>query len=185
LKALLPRPISIIYRRPPGPALTFPGLLRNVTAKSLTIQSRLSVSQPRQIAGQIIAETGYWAIWFVFRDKWFDVGKFYDESKKWVGYYCDIVKPVRRLMSSSKTAVLTDLFLDIWITPSGEVYVLDEDELENATRQGFISRSLATKARSQVQLLVKRIKRNGFPPTQVKEATLLEVDGIRGSLTSN
>jgi predicted RNA-binding protein associated with RNAse of E/G family len=178
LKPPLPRPISIMYRRPPGPALTFPGLLRNVTGNSLTIQSRLSVSQPRRIAGQIIAETGYWAIWFVFRDRWFDVGKFYDASKTWLGYYCDIIKPVKRLMSGSKTSVLTDLFLDIWITPYGEVYVLDESELENAIRQGFISKSLATKAQSQVQLLVRRINRNGFPPTRVKEARLLDVDVV-------
>ena len=179
LKATLPRPVSIIYRRPPGAALTFPGLLLNVTAKSLTIQSRLSVTKPRQIAGQIIADTGYWAIWFVFRDKWFDIGKFYDRSKKWLGYYCDIIKPVKRLMSGSRTTVLTDLFLDIWITPTGAVYLLDEDELKNAIRQDFISKSLAARAQKQAQLLVKRIKRHDFPPTQVRESTLLKVDENR------
>jgi len=81
-------------------------------------------------------------------------------------------------MSGSRTTVLTDLFLDIWITPAGGVYVLDEDELENAIQQGFISKSLAARAQSQVQLLVRRIKRHNFPPTQVKEATLLKIDEI-------
>ena len=171
----LPCSVSILYRRPPHPASRYSGLLLNVTKKSLTIQSRLSLAQPRQVAGRIIAASGYWAIWFVFKDKWFDIGKFYDESKNWLGYYCDIIKPIKRLMSGSRTTLLTDLFLDIWITSDGVVHVLDEDELENAVRHGFISKGLAVKARSQVQMLVKKIELHEFPPTQVKGATLLEV----------
>ena len=174
MKTKLPCPVSIMYRRPPGSAVTYPGLLRSVTEQSLTIQSRLSVAQPRKVAGQIIAATGYWAIWFVFKDKWFDIGKFYDESKNWLGYYCDIVKPLKRLMSGLSTNVLTDLFLDLWITPDGEVYVLDEDELENAVRHGFISKSLAAKARSEVRMLLRRSKMHDFPPARVKEATILD-----------
>ena len=165
-----------MYRRPPGTPLTFPGLLMNITANSLTIQSQLTVSKPRRVAGQVIADTGYWSIWFVFRDKWFDVGKFYDRSKTWLGYYCDIIKPVKRLMHGSRTTILTDLFLDVWITPTGEVYVLDEDELEDAVKQDLISESLAARAQKQAQLLVRNIRRNNFPPSHVKESTLINVD---------
>ena len=175
MKVELPRPVSIAYRRPPTATVLFPGILRNVTAHSLTIQSRLSVEKPRHVAGHIIAATGYWAIWFIFKDKWFDVGKFYDTSKKWLGYYCDIIRPVKRMISGSKTSILTDLFLDIWITSDGSVHVLDEDELENALQQGFISESLAAEAHSQMELLLRRIRRHDFPPTEVKEAALLEV----------
>lgn len=171
----LPYPVSILYRRPPHTVSRYPGILLSATEKSLTIQSRLNLAQPRQVAGRVIAATGYWAIWFVFKGKWFDIGKFYDESKNWLGYYCDIVKPIRRLMSGSSTSLLTDLFLDIWITPDGEAYVLDEDELEDAVRRGFISKRLAAKARSQVQLLLRKSELHEFPPTRVKEATLLEV----------
>jgi hypothetical protein len=171
----LPYPVTILYRRPPHPVSRYPGLLLSVRKESLTIQSRLNLPQPHQVAGRIIAATGYWAIWFVFKGKWFDIGKFYDQSKNWLGYYCDIVKPIRRLMSGSSTSLLTDLFLDIWITPDGEVYVLDEDELENAVRHSFISKSLAAKARSQLRMLMKKIELQEFPPTRVKEAKLLEI----------
>ena len=176
MKRELPCPVSILYKRPPYAAARYPGLLVHDAGQSLTIQSRLNPAQPRQVAGKIIAAAGYWSIWFVFRDKWFDVGKFYDESKNWLGYYCDIVKPIRRLMSGSSTSVLTDLFLDIWISSDGEVYVLDEDELEDAVRHRFISKRLAARARSQVRILMRKSKRQEFPPTQVKEAKLLEVD---------
>ena len=175
MKRELPCPVSILYRRPPHPASRYPGLLLSVTKQSLTIQSRLNLAQARQVAGRIIAASGYWAIWFVFKGKWFDIGKFYDESKNWLGYYCDIVKPIRRLMSGSTTSLVTDLFLDIWITADGEAYVLDEDELENAVRRAFISKIVAAKARSQVRMLMRKIELHEFPPTLVKEATLLEV----------
>ena len=174
----LPRPVSILYRRPPHPVSRYPGLLLTVTKRSMTIQSRLNLAQPHQVAGRIIAATGYWAIWFVFKGKWFDIGKFYDESKNWLGYYCDIVKPIRRLMSGSSTGLLTDLFLDIWITAEGESYVLDEDELENAVRLGFISKSLAAKAQSQARMLMKKIELQEFPPTRVKEAKLLAIRDV-------
>jgi predicted RNA-binding protein associated with RNAse of E/G family len=178
MKRELPCSVSILYRRPPHPASRYPGLLLNVTEHSLMIQSRLQLPHPRQVAGRTIAATGYWAIWFVFKGKWFDVGKFYDQSKNWLGYYCDIVKPIKRLMSGSSTSVLTDLFLDVWISPDGEVYVLDEDELENAIEQGFITKRLAAKDRSVARRLAKRSGLHEFPPTQVKEATLLEVDDV-------
>ena len=170
----LPCPISILYRRPPHPVSKYPGVLLKATKLSLTIQSRLNLAQPRRVAGRIIAANGYSAIWFVFKDKWFDVGKFYDESGRWLGYYCDIVKPIRRLTSGASTSILTDLFLDIWIDSDGEAYVLDEDELEEAVRQSFISKNLAAKARSQVGVLMKKIELNTFPPVRVKEATLLD-----------
>ena len=145
----LPRPISIVYRRPPEPPQIFPGVLRKATIGYVIIQSRLSVTQPRRVLDTTIAETGYWAIWFVFRGKWFDIGKFYDGSGKWLGYYCDIIEPVTRLIQGSRTAVITDLFLDLWITPYNDYHVLDEDELENAIRSRFISKNAGDKARSQ------------------------------------
>ena len=174
MKQELPRSISILYRRPPHHAVKYPGLLLDVTKQSLTIQSRLQPAHPRHVAGRTIAASGYWAIWFVFKDKWFDIGKFYDESKNWLGYYCDIVKPISRLMSGSSTGILTDLFLDIWINHDDEVYILDEDELEDALIHGFISKRLAEKARSQVKLLVRKARRQEFPSAQVKKAALLE-----------
>lgn len=187
MKGELPRAISIVYRRPPNPTQIFPGVLRKATNDFVMIQSRLSVSQPRRVLGSIIAATGYWAIWFVFKGKWFDVGKFYDESGKWLGYYCDIIEPLNRLVRGSRTTVITDLFLDLWITPHSDYYVLDEDELENAIRSKFISKSTGEKARSQLQLLVKNIGRGGFPPSQLSNIDLLKASEYNwiSKLTSN
>ena len=171
----MPRPISIVYRRPPRPVRLFPGLLRKATENWLMIQSRLSLARPRKVAGQTIADTGYWAIWFIFKGKWFDVGKFYDASRNWLGYYCDVVKPLMHLLHDSRTGVITDLFLDVWIAPDKAFYVLDEDEFRAAVRRKVISKGLARRAQLQAQLLAKRIEKDQFPPAQVEKASLLEI----------
>ena len=165
----LPRPICIIYRRLPDDVREFPGVLRKATSRQLIIESPVVVSNPRQISGKVIADSGYLAIWFIFKDKWYDVGKFYDRARKWIGYYCDIVKPVNRLLSGrSRTAALTDLFLDLWITPEGRHFVLDEDELQNALERGHISRPLANQAHEKLASLIQMLQDNRFPPPAVR-----------------
>lgn len=166
-KERLPYPILIMYRRLPHPARGFPGLLREATANMLTVQSRISIKEPREVCSKIIADEGYLALWFIFKGKWFDIGKFYDRSNNWLGYYCDIVKPLTRLLYGRKTPIITDLFLDLWISPDGNYYVLDEEEFEEAARSRVIPRRLAEKAESELQRLVKLVKQNKFPPNHI------------------
>lgn len=173
MKRKLPRPITIMYRRPPKSTQKFPGILRKATASTLIIQSQLYLNNPHKVAGTIIADTGYWAIWFIFLNKWFDIGKVYDRSKRWLGYYCDIVKPVTRLRTGPRTTVITDLFLDVWIRPDKTYYVLDEDEFANALHNSIISRNVARQARAQLRSLTNKIDHNMFPPKQVTEIQLL------------
>ncbi|MGA3297442.1 MAG: DUF402 domain-containing protein [Candidatus Bathyarchaeia archaeon] len=162
------RSVSIMYRRPPHSPQAFAGFLRNATASMLTIQSRLSVKEPRKVFGKIIADEDYLAIWFIFKDRWFDIGKFYDRSNNWLGYYCDIVKPVTSLLHGTRTSVITDLFLDLWISPSNKYCILDEDEFDEAVRTRLISKRLAQKAVSELGRIIKMVEHGKFPPAYVK-----------------
>jgi hypothetical protein len=75
------------------------------------------------------------------------VGKFYDRQRNLVGYYCDIIKPLNKLLRTpEKTSRITDLFLDLWITPEGDYVVLDEDEFEEALDHGYLPKNLADQA---------------------------------------
>ena len=161
-----------MYRRPPNRTQKFPGILRNATPSTLIIQSRLTLEKPHKVEDSIIADTGYYAIWFIFRDKWFDIGKIYDRSGNWLGFYCDIIMPVRRLMIGSRTAVITDLFLDVWLSADQKYYVLDEDEFEYAVQQRVISKHIARQARAQLRNITRKIDKNLFPPRLVKEVQL-------------
>ena len=151
----------------------FHGVLREESEKRLVIEQRLRVRTPRYGDGRVIAANGYVAVWFIFKRKWFDVGKFYDRNGVFIGYYCDIIRPVSKLLSSaSKTSIITDLFLDLWINGNGAYVVLDEDQLERAIARHFISRSLAARARDEIRVLVRGTKAGYFPPKSVKRFQL-------------
>jgi len=168
------RRINIVYRRLPGDLRMFPGIVREATPSHLVVESPIMVTRRRRIFGKVIADSGYLAIWFIYRHRCYDIGKFYDKDRKFIGYYCDIIQPVRKLhRDRSKTTVITDLFLDLWITPKQRYFILDEDELETALKGGYISPALADHARRQMRLLTRRVRTGRFPPLSVQKATLL------------
>jgi predicted RNA-binding protein associated with RNAse of E/G family len=169
LKLPVPREVTIVYRRLPNNIRQYAGVLREATASRLVIESPISVDTPRTVSGQIIADTGYLAIWFVYRNRWYDVAKFYDGAGRWIGYYCDIIKPVKNLLiNPSRTVTFTDLFLDLWITKNGQEFILDQAELERALEKHTISRNLAREAVRHLRLLSLRTKLGRFPAQDVQ-----------------
>ena len=166
----LPRRIVIVYQRLPDKIREYPGLLRSETDSMLTIESRLTTSKPTTAFGKIIADTGYLAIWFIFKNRWYDIGKFYDLSGKWLGYYCDIIQPVPKLLAhQSRTVKLTDLYLDLWISAENEFLILDEDELADAVEKRYLTAKMAKRARDQLNILVGMIRTQEFPPKEITQ----------------
>jgi predicted RNA-binding protein associated with RNAse of E/G family len=166
----LPRPVSIVYKRLPNDIRRLPGVLRRVSAARLVIESPIVVERPQRVFGRIIADSGFLAIWFLYRNRWYDVGKFYDRQRNLVGYYCDIIKPLNKLLRTlGKTSKITDLFLDLWITPEGDYAVLDEDEFEEALEQRFLSKNVADQARQQMDSLIQKVRTRHFPPLSVQK----------------
>jgi predicted RNA-binding protein associated with RNAse of E/G family len=173
-KLNLPRPVTVVYRRLPNDVRELPGILRRESRSRLVVEMVLKVSSPRRMFGKTVVDTGFTAIWFVYRDRWYDIAKFYDQAGRFTGYYCDILKPQRKLLlSRDRTTTLTDLFLDLWITPSGKYVILDEDEFQNAVTQGYISKTLANEARKHLNFLIRQVKRGRFPSKSVKQIELL------------
>jgi predicted RNA-binding protein associated with RNAse of E/G family len=163
-KASLPRPVTIMYKRLPNDIREFPGKLLSATSNRLIIESRLTISSPRRVNSEVIANNGYSAIWFVHRDRWYDIGKLYDRDWNWVGYYCDIIKPVGKLLQTrSRTITLTDLYLDLWIWPDGRLAILDEDELRRSLEERYVSTSLAKRARTEITVLIEAAQSGKFP----------------------
>jgi len=169
----LPRPVSIVYRRLPNDIRQLPGVLRQVSAARLVIESPIVVERPQRVLGRVIADSGFLAIWFLYRNRWYDVGKFYDRQRNLVGYYCDIIKPLNKLLRTpGKTSRITDLFLDLWITPEGDYVVLDEDEFEEALGHGYLPKNLADQARKQMDSLIQKVKAGRFPPPFTQKVEL-------------
>ncbi len=123
--------------------------------------------------GEIVLDSGYWAVWFLFKNRPFDVGRFYRPDGSWTGYYADILEPVRWEGSDPATLQpIIDLFLDLWIAPDGRYSVLDEDEFEEAGSLGYLTGEQIGHARSVLLDLIEATKRGEFPPALVKEFRL-------------
>jgi predicted RNA-binding protein associated with RNAse of E/G family len=114
---------------------------------------------------EVVLASGFEIVYFDYIGKWFSVGKIRNMQEKHTGYYCDIVTPPRLLKDGG--IELTDLFLDLWVSPDLRFKVLDEDELENAYSKGWITKQLYEKAEKELKKLINAVKQGKFPPYNV------------------
>ena len=127
--------------------------------------------------GAIMLERGSLALWFTFPDVWHDIGRFHRADRTFTGLYANILTPP---VIDGPLWHTTDLFLDVWQTPSGETLLLDEDEFEDARTQGLMDETTATRAWDEGQRILADAANGAWPPECVREWTLeraLEVLG--------
>lgn len=110
----------------------------NTLAFGTEIWSELE--KPWQQDNTIIALPGY-----VWRTRWevgkpYIINKYLDDKRKLIGIYCDINRPVEKTKDGF---AFDDLYLDVWQIPGSKPVVLDEDELEEAVKAGYISKKEA------------------------------------------
>lgn len=158
--------ITLTYKRLPDRINYFEQILLYENDDIIITTQKICPSSPIIFNGQKVLADNFTAIWFVFTGLWYDIGKIYNLDSEWTGYYCDIILPVTR----SKTKFeIVDLFLDLWISPDGGYAIQDEDEFEEAVKNGVISDEVADKARSTLDFLIEEVTEENFPPKVVKD----------------
>lgn len=135
----------------------------------MTYLPAAGVSDPVTVAGSPVLEAASPVVWFTFPGEWHDIGRFHLPDGTFTGYYANILTPVRVDCDDWHT---TDLFLDVFVTPAGEVHVLDVDELAEAERRGWIDRRLAGRARLEADRLARAARAGAWPPYLVTAWTL-------------
>ena len=153
--------VTLTYKRLPDRVNHFQQELLYLDDDVIVTSQRVKPSTPIIQNGQTVLADNFAAIWFVFTGLWYDVGKVYNLNNEWTGYYCDIMKPVKR--SIDRTGKLdcfeiTDLFLDLWINPDGTYEIQDEDEFEEAIQIGAIDTELERKARDVLDTLIAKVE---------------------------
>lgn len=121
---------------------------------------RVKPSSPIIQNDKTVLGNNFPVIWFVFTNLWYSVAKVYNLENKWTGYYCDILKPVKRGMDANgklNRFEITDLFLDLWVNPAGDYEVQDEDEFEAAVQEGVINTDLEKKVREALKALIAEV----------------------------
>lgn len=163
--------VRIHYLRPPDREEVFQQhLLLDTPAVKVTLASNVPFDPPIRIHGEIALETGSDAVWFTFPGLWHDIGRFHLADDTFTGIYANILTPP--LIRGDGIWHTTDLFLDVWVDPTGAMDILDEDQLEEAVREGWISRETAHRAREEVRWIEGRFDEGKWPPGIVREWTL-------------
>jgi predicted RNA-binding protein associated with RNAse of E/G family len=162
--------LTFSFIRPPDRRVSLKSRLLDARDETIVLATELSPSKPVDYFGEIVMGVGYWAVWFLFKGRPFDVGRVYRPDGTWTGYYVDILEPVQWKGSDPNTLEpIIDLFLDLWVAPDGKYMILDEDEFEEAISLGHLTSEQIDHARSVLRELIEATERKEFPPAVVRE----------------
>lgn len=107
--------------------------------------------------GLCIMNTGYkWLEFYDYSSK-VKLSAIYDEYEKIVEWYFDIA---RKIGKENGTPYEDDLYLDVVVTPAGEIILLDEDELKDAYEKLEVSQKEYDMAYSEARNLMKKLENN-------------------------
>jgi hypothetical protein len=121
--------ITIIKLDPAGAEKTrYQGSILERLADETVIEATWTL--PNLDLGYTHFETGDRFVEHYYSNRWFNIFAIANKNGVHKGWYCNITEPAR---ISTDTIVQVDLYLDVWINPTGETLLLDEDEFESAT----------------------------------------------------
>lgn len=92
---------------------------------------------PEGDAGYIVWRHGDRFVEYFYTDRWYNIFEIHDVTTDTIkGWYCNITYPAT---ISTDSVSWRDLALDVWVSPKGDMMVLDEDEfaalpIDNETR---------------------------------------------------
>ena len=110
------------------------------------------LEKPWQQDDTIIALPGY-----LWRTRWeagksYIINKYLNKDGDLVGIYCDICRPVEKIGNGFE---FDDLYLDVWQIPGTDPVILDEDELAEAVKAGYITAKEAEWTKNEAAKVVK------------------------------
>jgi predicted RNA-binding protein associated with RNAse of E/G family len=162
--------VVIEYLRPPGPPAVIQSELLHDDGNLTVFRHALSPSSPIEVEGQVVLAEGFTGVWFLYAGEAYDIGRIHDHRGVLTGYYCDMVLPLEHV--GPGRYAITDLFLDLWISPGGHCSVLDREEFNTAVESGALSAEQAQLAEHTLRRLLEEAARGTFPPALVTQADL-------------
>ena len=131
--------VHIHYLRPPDREQIYTQyLISEEGGVKVTYAHDLKFESPIRIAGAVVLETGSEVIWFTFPGAWHDIGIFHRADGSVTGPYANILTPC--VFEDGGIWRTTDLFLDLWIDPTGRLLKRGGPQLAAAARAVWRSR---------------------------------------------
>lgn len=168
--------MAIVYRRPPDDIQHFSQeLLHDGPACKISLLVLDPTDEPLRV-GEVDVPPGGAVMWFMFPGRPYEVGAVYDDGGTFLGYYTNFVRPPR-----PETTVwhLTDLFLDVWQPPAGHPRLLDEEELAEAARVGWVELEDLERTRAEAAAVLRAARSGRWPPRIVTRNPLDAVPSLR------
>lgn len=118
--------ITIVKRNPAGEAVThYTGKVIERNDHGAVIEAYWT--RAAKELGYARFEPGDHFVEYYYTDRWYNIFAIRDGDGKRKGWYCNVAEPA---VISGDTIEQIDLYLDVWVDPSGRPLVLDEDEFE-------------------------------------------------------
>ncbi|CAM3661181.1 MULTISPECIES: DUF402 domain-containing protein [Saccharibacillus] len=108
-----------------------------------------------------VADKGYSWLQYFPKDAHFIVTTMFNEKREVVEWYIDICKS--QGVTDQGVPWFDDLYLDIVVLGDGTVFLLDEDELDDALRRGVITEADYALATRTAHGLLRMIDAHAFP----------------------
>jgi len=183
------RTVHIHYLRPPDRLQVYvQELVVDHPEVKVSYQPDTPVERPLRVGGATILEPGSPVVWFTFPGRWHDIGRFHTADGTFTGLYANILTPPvlesagQGPASAEPGAVVrwdtTDLFLDVWLGPGGDLEVLDREQLDEALAHGWVDEGTARRARDEVERIRAAHDQGRWPPPVVDAWTLERVRRI-------
>jgi protein associated with RNAse G/E len=160
------RIIVIFYTRPPNRTVKYRHILLYDGNEGIVSASLMELPGTLGLKEKRTQKHHCPVLWFNFPLAWHNIGAVYDKQEGLIGYYCDILTPIRRIPKGFRT---TDLFLDLWVFPDGRYIILDEEEFEEAVRRKWIGNLWRKRAQKELEDLIAQVKEGRFPPSFVRD----------------
>ena len=169
--------IAIHYRRPPDRLDIFiQDLVVDEPDHKITLHDPSNLTTALTVGDQIIQEPGAPIVWYVFPNAWYDIGRFHLADGTFTGYYINLIAPPQL---GERYWTIYDLCLDVWLDPSGNCVVLDQDEFDEAVDSHWIDTTTAERVRHELDDVLQKLATGRFPPDVVQRYPLPLVRRLR------
>lgn len=169
--------VEIHYHRPPDRLDVFTQqLVLDRPDCKVTLHSTPPPARPIRIGEVVVFEPGASVVWFVFPERWYDIGRFHLRDDSFTGYYANLITPPRL---HGDIWIMYDLCLDLWLGAEGSYQILDQDEFDEAVDQRWIDRRTADRARLELEQLIEAVRAGQWPPAIAREIDLGTARALR------
>ncbi|SHK35524.1 hypothetical protein SAMN02745248_02358 [Hathewaya proteolytica DSM 3090] len=120
-----------------------------------------------------IWDNGYCWVQYFELGREYSVTAMYDKNNVLKQWYIDICKPVK--VNRKGIPYFRDMYLDLVVLPSGQMEVLDEDELQEALENHHITTREYKRAYEVLEQLKDRVKKGNISEMNMSKTNLIQL----------